>query len=99
MDKKYSTNSIISAVLAGLSLILILALLEISFANKGVSGSWIGALGVTGAAMAFMGLRYGMAGFQDECKSYLLCKIGAILSTVVIAGWFFIVCMGIAMNI
>ena len=48
------------------------------------------------AVMAVCGLWYGFAGFKDDSKSYFCSKCGTILSTVAIAGWFFIVCLGLA---
>ncbi len=95
-EKKYSANGAASAVLAILSAIFLFGLLGISYLLKGRAASWIGAMGFTGIVMAFLGLRYGFAGFKDECKSYFCCKFGTILSTAVIAGWFFIVCLGLA---
>lgn len=95
-EKKYSANGIASAVLSVLSILLLAGLLGIAFLLKGRASSWIGAMGFTGIVMAFLGLRYGFAGFHDECKSYFCCKLGTILCTVAIAAWFFIVCIGLA---
>jgi hypothetical protein len=96
VEKKYSSNGIASALMSVLSILLLLALLGISFLLKGQASSWIGAVGLAGILMAFFGLSYGFAGFKDECKSYFCCKLGTILSTAAIAAWFFIVCIGIA---
>lgn len=94
-EKKYSTNSVIAAVLSVLSVLLLLGLLFLSFLMKGRANTWIGAVGFTGIVMAFGGLKYGFAGFKDECKSYFCSKLGTILGTVSIIGWFFIVCVGV----
>lgn len=95
VEKKYSSNGIASAVLSVASLLVLLVLLFLSFVLKGQANTWIGACGLTGIVMAFCGLRYGFIGFKDECKSYFCSKLGTILSTVSIAGWFFIVCIGL----
>ncbi|MFR8549323.1 MAG: DUF6142 family protein [Lachnospiraceae bacterium] len=95
VEKKYSSNSVVSAVLSTGSVLVLLILLFVSFLMKGSVGAWIGALGFTGIVMAFAGLRYGFLGFKDECKSYFCSKLGTILGTVAIAGWFFIVCIGL----
>lgn len=95
VDKKYSANSIASLVLGLIGAGLLLLLLLASYYLKGSAGSWIGAGGVTGIVMTLMGLRYGFLGFQDDCKSYLCCKAGTIISTMAIVGWFFVVCIGI----
>lgn len=95
VEKKYSANGIASAVLSVASFVVLLVLLFISFILKGMANDWIGAMGVAGIVMAGCGLRYGFAGFKDECKSYFCSKLGTILSTVVIAAWFFIVCIGL----
>ncbi len=98
VEKKYSSNSIASAVLSVASIMVLLTLLFISFLMKGQASDWIGAMGVAGILMAFGGLRYGFIGFKDECKSYFCSKLGTILGTVSIAGWFFIVCIGLVNN-
>lgn len=95
VEKKYSANGIASAALSVASAVVLVALLFISFVLKGMANDWIGAVGFAGIVMACCGLRYGFAGFKDECKSYLCSKVGTILSTVVIAAWFFIVCIGL----
>ena len=79
-----------------ISLIVLAGLLGISFLMKGMANTWIGAVGFTGIVMAVCGLWYGFAGFKDDSKSYFCSKCGTILSTVAIAGWFFIVCLGLA---
>ena len=89
-EKKYSANQIASAVLGVLSVIVLAGLLGISFLMKGMANTWIGAVGFTGIVMAVCGLWYGFAGFKDDSKSYFCSKCGTILSTVAIAGWFFI---------
>ncbi|MCD8336299.1 MAG: DUF6142 family protein [Lachnospiraceae bacterium] len=95
VEKKYSVNGIASLVMGGISAVLLLLLLAISYWLKGGAGTWIGACGVTGIVMALLGLRYGFVSFQDDCKSNLPGKAGMILCTVAIVGWFFIVCVGI----
>ncbi|MCC8051956.1 MAG: DUF6142 family protein [Clostridiales bacterium] len=95
VDKKYSTNSIASVVLGLIGMGMLVLLLLVSYLLAGSAGAWIGACGVTGIVMAVMGLRYGFLGFQDDCKSYFCSKLGTIVSTVAIVGWFFVVCMGI----
>lgn len=95
-EKKYSANGVASAVLGVLSVLVLAALLGISFLMKGLANTWIGAAGFTGIVMACCGLGYGLTSFKDECKSYLCSKLGTILSTVAVAGWFFIVCLGLA---
>ena len=95
VEKKYSSNSIASAVLSVSSVLVLLMLLFISFLLKGRANTWIGAMGFAGILMAFGGLRYGFLGFKDECKSYFCSKLGTILGTVAIIGWFLIVCIGL----
>ena len=73
VEKKYSSNSVVSAVLSTGSVLVLLILLFVSFLMKGSVGAWIGALGFTGIVMAFAGLRYGFLGFKDECKLVFHC--------------------------
>lgn len=94
-ESKYSKNSVISAML-GIGAMLVLGiLLIIAYLLKGRAGAWIGAFGVTGILMSVMGLRYGYAGFRDECRSYLCSRMGTVFSMMSIIVWFFIVCLGI----
>ena len=95
IEKKHSANGIASAVLSVLSLLVLAALLAVSFLAQGTATEWIGAVGFTGILMAVGGIGYGFAGFKDESKTYICCKLGTILGTMVIAAWFFIVCIGI----
>ncbi len=95
VEQKYSANGKASALLSILSVLLLAILLFLSFIMKGTANAWIGAVGFAGIVMAALGLRYGFAGFKDDCKSYFCSKLGTILSTVSIALWFFIVCIGL----
>lgn len=95
-ERKYSANGVASTVLGLGSMAVLLALLGISFLMKGMANTWIGAAGFAGIVMACCGLGYGFTSFQDECKSYFCSKFGTIMSTMAIAGWFFIVCLGLA---
>lgn len=95
VEQKHSANGIASALLSVLSLLVLAGLLAVSFLLQGMAADWIGAAGFAGILMAVGGVLYGFAGFKDDCKTYICCKIGTILGTVVIAAWFFIVCIGI----
>lgn len=95
-EKKYSANGIASAALGGVSAAILLCVLLLAFLMKGQASAWIGALGFTGIVAACLGLWYGYAGFKDECRSYFCSRLGTILCAVLIAGWFFIVCIGLA---
>lgn len=95
-EKKYSANGVASMVLGILAIVVLVGLLFVSFLLKGMANTWIGAAGFTGIVLAVCGLSYGFASFKDECKSYFCSKCGTILSALAIAGWFFIVCLGLA---
>lgn len=95
VERKHSANGIASACMSVGSILVLLLLLAISFLMKGMAAEWIGAVGIAGILMAFLGLRYGFAGFKDESKTYICCKLGTIVGTMAIAAWFFIVCIGI----
>ena len=95
VEQKHSANGIACALLSVLSLLVLAGLLAVSFLLQGMAADWIGAAGLAGILMAVGGVLYGFAGFKDDCKTYICCKLGTILGTVVIAAWFFIVCIGI----
>ncbi len=95
-EKKYSANGVASTVLGLIAAVLLVGLLTTAFLLKGRANTWIGALGFTGIVMACCGLRYGFAGFKDECRSYFCSRFGTIVSLLSLIGWFFIVCLGLA---
>lgn len=95
VEKKHSANGIASAVMSIGSVFILVLLLFISFLWKGMAEQWIGAVGIMGILMACLSLRYGFAGFKDESKTYICCKIGTVLGTAAIIAWFFIVCIGV----
>lgn len=95
VERKHSANGIASSLLSVLSVLILAAVLTASFLMRGMANSWIGAVGFTGIVMAICGIFYGFAGFKDDCKTYICCKLGTILGAISVAAWFFIVCIGI----
>ena len=39
----------------------------------------------------------GLRSFRDRCRSYIFCKIGTLLCGLMVAVWFLIFCVGLAL--
>ena len=99
-ERKYAGRAVASVVLALLSVFMLGLLTGLSVffqsTSGGISGSWIGALGVAGFTLAFIGMLEGFMSFRDECRSYALSKAGTAFCAVMVAAWFLIFCFGLA---
>ena len=60
------------------------------------AGAWVGAVGFTAFALAFIGMTEGLRSFRDNCRSYLLGKLGTVYCGIMVAAWFLVFCVGLA---
>ena len=99
-ERRYAARAVASLTFALFSVILLglLTVLSVILKSPGgqVSGTWLGALGVAGFVLAFIGMLEGFMSFKDECRSYALSKAGTAFAAVMVAGWFLIFCFGLA---
>ncbi len=96
-ETAHSGRGILATVLGGISFLMFVILTGIAAVLAGSGGTWIGAFGFTAFVIAFVGMVYGLKSFHDQCRSYIFCKIGTLLCGFMVAVWFLIFCVGLAM--
>lgn len=93
-DKSHAVNGVVSTILAGISIVLMLALVIFSYINKGNAGVYIGSIGLTAFMIAVVGLVRGIKSFQERERYYLFSKIGSIVNAIIITFWVAIYVIG-----
>lgn len=86
-EKKNSVNGIISTIMGAVSAGLMLAMIYISYYNRGEAGIYAGAFGLSGLLFAFAGFIVGIMSFSEKNVKYKYPKIGSILCGFAFAGW------------
>lgn len=86
-EKKNSVNGIISTIMGAVSAGLMLAMISISYYNRGEAGIYAGAFGLSGLLFAFAGFIVGIMSFSEKNVKYKYPKIGSILCGFAFAGW------------
>lgn len=92
---KHAKRGIISCVLSGLVFVTLVSMLAKAYFSEGTAAPFIGALGLTAAIFAGVGLYMGIRGFREREKDYLTCKIGVGCSAFFILGFILIFCRGL----
>ena len=77
-EKPHTKNGIFSAVLAGVSGLILLIDIIISYASKGKGGLVIGGFGLIAFMLSFYGFIMGMRSFREKSVSNLYSIIGSI---------------------
>lgn len=95
-ETRHSVRGILSTILGGISFLIFVILVGISAVLAGEGGAWLGSFGFTAFVIAFGGMVYGLKSFRDQCKSYIFCKIGTLVSGFMVAVWFLTFCSGLA---
>lgn len=93
-NKSHATNGIVSTVLGGISLILMCALVVLSYVKGGNAGIYVGSIGLTALIIAIVGLIKGIVSFQERERYYLFSKIGSVCNAVIIVLWVAIYVIG-----
>lgn len=93
-DKSHATKGIISTILGGVSFVLMMVLIIISFSKKGAVGIYAGSIGLTAFFVAIVGLTTGISSFKERERYYLFSKIGSLLNAFIIALWVVIYMIG-----
>lgn len=93
-DKSHATNGIIATILGGISLVLMIVLVIISYTKKGDAGLYAGSIGLTAFVIAIIGLITGISSFKERERYYLFSKIGSLLNAMIIALWIAIYIIG-----
>jgi len=93
-DKSHATNGIISTILGGISVVLMIVLIIISYSKSGAAGVYTGSIGLTACIIAVIGLITGISSFKERERYYLFSKIGSLLNIIIIALWIAIYIIG-----
>lgn len=93
-DKSHATNGVVSTILGVISLILMLALVIISYIKKGEAGIYLGSIGLTAFVIAIVGLIRGIKSFGERERYYLFSKIGSIINAIILVLWIAIYVIG-----
>ena len=96
-ETRFAPGGLTALALGFLSMALLIALTLISMASEGQAGRWVGAVGFTAFVVAFLGMMEGLRSFQQHCHSYLISKIGTLYCAFMVAGWFLLFCLGMAL--
>ncbi len=96
-ETNHSGRGIAATVLGAVSLLLFVVLTGISAMRGGSGGPWVGSFGAAAFLIAFYGMVMGLRSFRDRCRSYIFCKIGTLLCGLMVAVWFLIFCVGLAL--
>ena len=95
-EKRHARQGITSTVLGGLSLLIFIVLVYISWWFYGEGGIYLGAAGVAGIVFAICGLVKGLMSFREKHMLYTFSKTGSILSSVALVVWIFVVLLGVS---
>lgn len=93
-DKSHATNGVVSTILGAISLFLMLALVIISYVQKGDAGIYLGSIGLTAFVIAIVGLIRGIRSFGERERYYLFSKIGSIINAVILVLWIAVYVIG-----
>lgn len=92
---KQSGMGKISCWMALLSLAMIAGSILIAYVMRGKTISIVGGLGMISIVIAGSGFRAAVKGFRDRNRSYITCRIGAALNSVIILGLIIIFFRGV----
>ncbi len=96
-ETNHSGGGIAATVMGGVSLLLFVILTVVSAAGGGEGSRLMGAVGFTAFVIAFYGMVTGLGSFRDQCRSYIFCKVGTLLCGFMVAVWFLVFCVGLAL--
>lgn len=94
-EKKHSQRGLVSTVLGGISLVIFVVLSYLAYYLDGQGGTYMGAIGLTGAVFSLIGVILGLVSFSEQNTLFLFSKIGSILSGCMMAVWIFVILIGI----
>lgn len=92
---KHAKRGITSCILSAVVLVTLAILLIVAYYSGGTAAPVIGGVGLVTLIIAICGLYLGIRGFKEREKDYLTCKIGTILSSLLILGFIMIFFRGL----
>lgn len=93
-DKRHTTKGIASTVLGVLSIVVMIALVVISYFSRGNAGIYAGSIGLSAFLMSVVGMFTGFSSFQERERYYLFSKIGTLLNVLIIIVWIAVYILG-----
>lgn len=94
--KKPSRESIVSSIMALISLLLFVAAAILSGVLGGKGGTYLGAIGLTAICISVYGFWVGLKSFSIPDCSYRYSKIGSVANGIFMIGWFALFLSGVA---
>ena len=73
---KHARKGVYSCMIAALIVILLFAMLGISYVSEGETTALLGAWGIGTLLLSWFGLTMGIKGLREREKNYITCKIG-----------------------
>ena len=92
---KHAKRGVYSCVMSGTACVLLITLLAIAYTNGGTTAPIIGGVGISALLLTCAGLYTAIRGFREREKDYLTCKIGVVVSAILILGFVSIFCRGL----
>lgn len=92
---KHAKRGILSTAASAVVLCLLIILLAVAYASRGMAASIVGGIAFVALIVACYALYLGIRGFKEREKDYLTCKIGVICSSLIILGFIIIFCRGL----
>lgn len=83
---KHSKKGVSSCMYSIAALLLLLAMLAVSYITKGKTGVFIGVIGLATIFLSLTGFRSALKGFKERDKNYITCKVGAVCSGILLLG-------------
>lgn len=95
-EKRHSRQGIVSTVLGGLSLLIFVVLVYVSWWFYGEGGIYLGSIGILGILFAVSGLIKGLGSFREKHIMHTFSKAGSIISSVAFVIWIFVILLGVS---
>lgn len=95
-ETRHSGRGVAALILGLVSLGVLVTLTILVMKVFETAPNWVGAVGFTGFAVAFLGMIQGLMSFHDNCKSYVFSRIGTVTCAIMVGVWFLIFCAGLA---
>lgn len=90
-----SRRGIYSCLFALGCIICLAILIYVAYITYGEAPAFVGSIGFTTMMNAGLGIYYGIAGFRERERSYLLCKLGIFLNGFIIVSFILLFARGL----
>ena len=94
-EAKHSRKGSYSCLIAAIILVLLFAMLGISYVSVGETTAFLGAWGIATLILAWFGLILGLKGLREREKNYLTCNIGILSNAILVVAFLAIFVRGL----